>query len=82
MIDILKVAPDYLRTKPDPDVEARHLQVEARAAQANPDTTNVKKNVYDLALELEFKSISNYILPCFYRNKLLLSLNWLTMYST
>lgn len=35
-----EVVPDYLRTKPDPEVEAKHTQVELRASQVNPDTIN------------------------------------------
>ncbi|CAG0897948.1 unnamed protein product [Darwinula stevensoni] len=33
-----EVVPDYLRTKPDPDVEKTHLQVEQKASQTNPET--------------------------------------------
>ncbi|CAG7722775.1 unnamed protein product [Allacma fusca] len=32
-----EVVPDYLRTKPDPDVEAKHDQVEHRSSQVNQD---------------------------------------------
>jgi len=35
-----EVVPDYLRTKPDPDVEAKHLAVEMRASQMNSDLAN------------------------------------------
>jgi len=51
-----EVVPDYLRTKPDPEVEAKHNQVEMRAAQVNPDNitkqaaalTKLANHVFDL----------------------------------
>ncbi|CAL8112711.1 unnamed protein product [Orchesella dallaii] len=35
-----EVVPDYLRTKPVPDVENKHVAVEMRASQANQDIIN------------------------------------------
>jgi len=35
-----EVVPDYLRTKPDPEVEGKHYQVDLRVNQTNQDTVN------------------------------------------
>ena len=32
------LVPDYLRTKPDPEVESKHAQYESRAGAINADT--------------------------------------------
>lgn len=40
-----EVVPDYLRTKPVPEVESKHVAVEMRASQANLDAINVNNNI-------------------------------------
>jgi mediator of RNA polymerase II transcription subunit 8 len=34
------LVPDYLRTKPDPEVENKHAQYESRVSGLNPDQLN------------------------------------------
>lgn len=39
-----EVVPDYLRTKPVPEVESKHVTVEMRANNASPDVINVRNS--------------------------------------
>ncbi|KAK3879212.1 hypothetical protein Pcinc_016207 [Petrolisthes cinctipes] len=39
--------PNLLRTKPEPDVEARHLALEAKMAQVNQDTAQKQINIHN-----------------------------------
>lgn len=40
-----EVVPDYLRTKPVPEVEAKHVAVEMRANQVNQELINVQETL-------------------------------------
>ncbi len=44
------ITPDLLRTKPDPDVEARQNQFEARAQQVPPETAQKQINALNKVL--------------------------------
>ena len=52
------LVPDYLRTKPDPEVEARHAQYEQRVATLNPEQMHKQLNVMDKMTKEMLKHIT------------------------
>lgn len=52
------LVPDYLRTKPDPEVEAKHQQYETRAASVPPDTAMKNVNVIEKITRETLKHIT------------------------
>ena len=50
--------PDYLRTRPDPDIESRYQQFEARANAVPPDQQNKHLSVMDKITKDTLKLIS------------------------
>ena len=52
------LVPDYLRTKPDPDVEARHAQYESRVAILNPEQMQKQLGVMEKMTKEMLKHIT------------------------
>ncbi len=51
------LVPDYLRTKPDPDVESKHQQYEIRVASLNPEQLNKQLQVMEKVTKDLLKNI-------------------------
>ena len=52
------LVPDYLRTKPDPEVEARHAQYESRVATLNPEQMHKQLGVMEKMTKEMLKHIT------------------------
>lgn len=50
------LVPDYLRTKVEPQAEQKMMQLEAKAANLNYETSHVRKNIFYLYIK-SFKNL-------------------------